>query len=114
MAGLIDDLLTHAVAEAGAMAAGDVLLSGPDGALVAGRGSAGPDDVSRSRTRACPRCTLDEAALRQVFANLVGNPSSTPVRACRRSPRGRAPGLPRGGRGRGQRLGVEEHERYLI
>ena len=73
MAALIDDLLTQAVAEAGDLEVRDVELSGPDGALVRAEALLGPDDAIEVPDEGLPAVHADEVALRQLFANLVGN-----------------------------------------
>lgn len=73
MAGLIDDLLAHAMAEAGDLVVADVELVGPAGALVQAAALLGPDDVLEVPDEGLPAVRADEVALRQLFANLVGN-----------------------------------------
>ena len=72
MAHLIDDLLAHAMAEAGDLVVSDVPLSGPDGALARAVALLGPDDVLEVPDD-LPAVHADEVAVRQLFANLVGN-----------------------------------------
>jgi len=72
MADLIDDLLAHAMAEAGDLVASDLALGGPDGALAQAAALLGPDDVLKVPD-VLPSVHADEVALRQLFANLVGN-----------------------------------------
>ncbi|MCW2736306.1 ATP-binding protein [Nocardioides sp.] len=116
MAGLIDDLLAQAVAEAGDLEVHDVELCGPDGAVVQAAALLGPDDVLEVSDDGLPSVHADEVALRQLFANLVGNA----VKYAR-------PGVPARILVRAQRLGsrvvvevedngvgVDEHERALI
>ena len=115
MAGLIDDLLAQAVAEAGELVPRDVPLGGPGGALEQAMALLGPDDVLEVPD-GLPSVNADEVALRQVLANLVGNA----VKYAR-------PGVPARVRVSAQRqgsrvvvdvedngLGVEDHERTLI
>ena len=73
MASLIDDLLAHAVAEAGDLMVADVELAGPDGALVQAAALLRPDDVLEVPDEGLPAVRGDGVALRQLFANLVGN-----------------------------------------
>ncbi|WP_175507395.1 ATP-binding protein [Nocardioides alpinus] len=73
MAGLIDDLLAQAVAEAGDLVVTDVDLAGPDGTLARTSALLGPDDVLEIPDDGLPAVRGDEVALRQLFANLVGN-----------------------------------------
>jgi signal transduction histidine kinase/integral membrane sensor domain MASE1 len=73
MAGLIDDLLAHAVAEAGDLAVADVELVGPEGALAQAVALLGPDDVLEVPDEGLPAVRGDAVALKQLFANLVGN-----------------------------------------
>jgi signal transduction histidine kinase len=72
MAELIDDLLEHALAESGEIAAKDVALAGPDGVLAQVAALLGPDDVLQVADEA-PAVHADPVALRQLFANLVDN-----------------------------------------
>ncbi|GAA1443245.1 hypothetical protein GCM10009641_59520 [Mycobacterium cookii] len=115
MAGLIDDLLAHAVAQAGDLAASDIALCGPGGALTQAAALLGPDDVLEVPD-GLPGVHADEVALRQLFANLVGNS----VKYAR-------PGVPAVVRVRAERhgarvvvevedngVGVDERERVLI
>lgn len=115
MAHLIDDLLVHAMAEAGDLVVTDVPLDGPDGALTRASALLGPDDVLEVPD-GLPAVHADEVALRQLFANLVGNA----VKYAR-------PGVPARVRVTAQRhgarvvvevedngVGVEERERVLI
>ena len=73
MSGLIDDLLTQAVADEGAIEARDLSLSGPEGALVRAEALLGPDDAIVVPDEGLPVVHADEASVRQLFANLVGN-----------------------------------------
>lgn len=116
MADLIDDLLAHAVAEAGDLVARDVPLSGRDGAPLAAAASLlGPDDVLEVPD-GLPRVHADEVAVGQLFANLVGNavkygrpgvPARVTVRAQRQGSRVVIDVEDNG-------VGVAEHERTLI
>lgn len=72
MADLIDDLLEHALAESGDLAARDVPLGGPDGVLAQVGALLGPDDLLEVLDGA-PSVHADPIALRQLFGNLVGN-----------------------------------------
>jgi signal transduction histidine kinase len=114
MAELIDDLLAHAVAEAGDLMARDVRL-GADGALARAATLLGPDDVLEV-PEGLPRVHADEVVLGQLFANLVDNA----VKYAR-------PGVPARIRVTAQRqgsrvvvdvadngVGVDERERVLI
>lgn len=116
LADLIDDLLTHALAEAGDLVARDVPLSGADGALTQAAVLLGPDDVLEVPDGGLPPVRADEVAVRQLFANLVDNA----VKYAR-------PGVPARVRVTAQRrgarvvidvedngVGVDERERALI
>ncbi len=116
MAGVIDDLLTQAVAEAGGIDVRDVPLDGPDGALVRASTLLGPDDVIEVPDEGLPLVHADEASLRQLFANLVGNsvkyarpgvPALVQVRAERAGSRVVVEVEDNG-------VGVDEHQRDLI
>ncbi|CAM3660926.1 ATP-binding protein [Nocardioides zeicaulis] len=72
MAGMIDDLLTHALAEAGDLAPQTVELSGPAGVLAQAGDLLGPDD-ELVVPEDLPAVHADPVAVRQLFANLVGN-----------------------------------------
>lgn len=72
MADLIDDLLEHALAESGDLAARDVALAGPDGVLAQVGALLGPDDVLEVQGDP-PAVHADPVAVRQLFGNLVGN-----------------------------------------
>lgn len=115
MADLIDDLLAHAVAEAGDLVVRDVALSGGDGVLAPAQALLGPEDVLEVPD-GLPLVHADEIAMKQLFANLVGNA----VKYAR-------PGVPARVRVSAQRqgsrvivdvedngVGVEDHERALI
>lgn len=115
MAELIDDLLTHALAEAGDLVPEDVQLTGADGVLTMAGELLGPDDVLQV-TGSLPAVHADRLAVRQLFANLVDNA----VKYSR-------PGVPARigvtARRQGSRVvievedngvGVDEHERTLI
>lgn len=115
MADLIDDLLAHAVAEAGDLAARDIALSGPGGVLSGAVAVLGPDDVLEVPD-GLPRVHADEVAVGQLFANLVGNavkyarpgvPARITVRAQRHGSRVVVDVEDNG-------VGVAEHERTLI
>ena len=73
MAGLISDLLAQAVAEAGDLVAEDVALTGNHGALVQAAALLRPEDVLEVPADGLPRVHADRIAVRQLFANLVGN-----------------------------------------
>ncbi len=73
MAGLINDLLAQAVAEGGDLVVDDVALSGADGALQQAAALLGPNDALDVPDEGLPRVHADRIALRQLFANLVGN-----------------------------------------
>ena len=116
MADLIDDLLAHAMAQAGDLVARDVALTGEGGALVKAATLLGPHDVLEVSDAGLPAVHGDELALTQLFANLVGNA----VKYAR-------PGVPAqlrvSAQLRGSRVvievedngvGVAEHERTLI
>lgn len=115
MADLIDDLLAHAMAEAGDLVASDLALGGADGALAQAVALLGPDDVLEVPD-GLPSVHADEVALRQLFANLVGNavkyarpgvPAVVRVRAERHGPRVIVEVEDNG-------VGVDERERVLI
>ena len=115
MADLINDLLAHAMAEAGDLVASDLALSGPNGALAQAVALLGPDDVIEVPD-GLPSVHADEVALRQLFANLVGNavkyarpgvPAVVRVRAERHGPRVIVEVEDNG-------VGVDERERVLI
>jgi signal transduction histidine kinase/integral membrane sensor domain MASE1 len=115
MAHLIDDLLVHAMAEAGDLVATDVVLGGPDGALTRAATLLGPDDVLEVPDD-LPAVHADEVAVRQLFANLVGNavkyarpgvPARVRVSAERHGPRVVVEVEDNG-------VGVDERERVLI
>ena len=115
MATLIDDLLVHAMAEAGDLVVTDVPLGGPDGAATRASALLGPDDVLEVPDR-LPAVRADEVALRQLFANLVGNavkyarpgvPAHIRVTAHRQGPRVVVEVEDNG-------VGVDERERDLI
>ena len=116
MAALIDDLLAQAVAEAGGIDVRDVPLSGPGGALVRADALLGPDDAIEVADEGLPVVHADEASLRQLFANLVGNsvkyarpgvPALIRVRAVRVGSRVVVEVEDNG-------VGVDEHQRDLI
>lgn len=115
MARLIDDLLAHALAEAGDLAPEDIALTGADGVLTLAGDLLGPDDVLKV-AGTLPGVHADRLAVRQLFANLVDNA----VKYVR-------PGVParievvghrQGGRVvieiRDNGVGVDEHERTAI
>lgn len=116
MAGLIDDLLAHAVAEAGDMVVDDIALSGPGGALTQAAALLRPEDVLEVPEDGLPSVHADEVALRQLLANLVGNavkysrpgePAHVRVRAQRQGSRVVIEVEDNG-------IGVDESERALI
>lgn len=72
MADMIDDLLTHALAEAGDLMPEDVALSGPQGVLAQAGDLLGPDDEVVVPDD-LPAVHADPVAVRQLFANLIGN-----------------------------------------
>lgn len=72
MGELIGDLLEHALAESGELAAREVPLDGPDGVLDQVSGLLGPHDVLRAGPD-LPSVRADPVALRQLFGNLIGN-----------------------------------------
>jgi signal transduction histidine kinase/integral membrane sensor domain MASE1 len=72
MGELIGDLLEHALAESGELAAREVPISGPDGVLEQVSGMLGPDDVLKADPD-LPSVRADPVALRQLFGNLIGN-----------------------------------------
>ena len=95
MGDLIGDLLEHALAESGELAAREVPLTGPDGVLDQVSGLLGPDDVLTADPD-LPSVRADPVALRQLFGNLVGNavkyarpgePATIAVRARRKGSR---------------------------
>ena len=115
MADLIDDLLAHAMAEAGELEARDIPLTGAGGALSGAAALLGPDDVLEVPD-GLPRVHADEVAMGQLFANLVGNavkyarpgvPAKITVRAQRQGSRVAVDVEDNG-------VGVAEHERVLI
>lgn len=73
MSALIDDLLDHAVAEAGDIEVRDVPLAGPDGPLGRAAFLLRPHDEIIVPDEGLPAVRADEVFLRQLFANLVGN-----------------------------------------
>lgn len=116
LADLIDDLLAHALAEAGDLVARDVPLSGADGALTQAAVLLGPDDVLEVPDGGLPQVRADEVAVRQLFANLVDNalkyarpdvPARVRVTAQRRGARVVIDVEDNG-------VGVDERERALI
>ncbi|WP_374454554.1 ATP-binding protein [Nocardioides sp.] len=115
MAQLIDDLLAHALAEAGDLVAEDVPLTGADGVLTLAGELLGPDDVLEVPGR-LPAVRADRLAVRQLFANLVDNavkyarpgvPARIAVTAHRQGSRVVIDIRDNG-------VGVDEHERTLI
>lgn len=115
MADLIGDLLEHALAESGDLAAREVPLVGPDGVLERVSGLLGPDDVLRADPD-LPAVHADPLAVRQLFGNLVGNavkyarpgePATVTVRARRQGSRVVVEVEDHG-------VGVEDSERALI
>ena len=115
MADLIDDLLAHAMAEAGDLVARDVPLSGEGGVLSHAAALLGPDDVLEVPD-GLPFVHADEVAVGQLFANLVGNavkyarpgvPARVTVRAQRQGSRVVVDVEDNG-------VGVPEHERTVI
>ena len=115
MGELIGDLLEHALAESGELAAREVPLAGPDGVLDQVSGLLGPDDVLIADPD-LPSVRADPVALRQLFGNLVGNavkyarpgePATIAVRARRKGSRVVVEIEDRG-------VGVEDSERSLI
>src|SRR6478736_6009738 len=115
MGELIGDLLEHALAESGELAAREVPLTGPDGVLDQVSGLLGPDDVLTADLD-LPSVRADPVALRQLFGNLVGNavkyarpgePATIAVRARRKGSRVVVEIEDRG-------VGVEDSERSLI
>lgn len=116
MAGLIDDLLDQAVAEAGRIEVSDVDLAGPDSALARAAALLGPDDELLLPDEGLPAVRADEVQLRQLFANLVGNsvkyarpgePARIRVSARRVGPRVVVEVRDNG-------IGVDENQRALI
>ncbi len=85
MAGLIDDLLAHAVAEAGDLVPTDVRLTVADGALRQSTALLRPEDVLVLPEEPLPLVHADEVAVRQLFANLVGNAVKYARPGCRPS-----------------------------
>lgn len=115
MADLIDDLLAHALAEAGDLAARDIPLSGQGGVVAGAVAVLGPDDLLEVPD-GLPRVHADAVAVGQLFANLVGNavkyarpgvPARVTVRAQRQGSRVVVDVEDNG-------VGVAEHERTLI
>ena len=115
MGELIGDLLEHALAESGELAAREVPLDGPDGVLDQVSGLLGPDDVLTAAPD-LPPVRADPVALRQLFGNLVGNavkyarpgePATIAVRARRKGSRVVVEIEDSG-------VGVEDSERSLI
>lgn len=72
MADMIDDLLAHALAEAGDLVPVDVPLAGADGLLAHAGDLLGPDDELVIGSD-LPAVHADPVAVRQLFANLIGN-----------------------------------------
>jgi len=116
MADLIDDLLAHAMAEAGELEARDIPLTGVGGALTQAAVLLGPDDVLEVPEGGLPHVHADEVAMGQLFANLVGNavkyarpgvPARVKVTAQRQGSRVVVDVEDNG-------VGVAEHERALI
>ncbi|CUR62371.1 putative multi-sensor signal transduction histidine kinase [metagenome] len=115
MAQLIDDLLAHALAEAGDLAPEDIPLTGHDGVLTLAGHLLGPDDVLEAPAT-LPAVHADRLAVRQLFANLVDNavkyarpgvPARISVSAHRQGSRVVVEIQDNG-------VGVGEHERTLI
>lgn len=115
MAELIDDLLAHALAEAGDLVPEEVPLTGADGVLTMAGELLGPDDVLEV-TGSLPAVHADRLAVRQLFANLVDNavkysrpgvPARIEVTAHRQGSRVVIEMTDNG-------VGVDEHERILI
>ncbi|HEX5918625.1 MAG TPA: ATP-binding protein [Nocardioides sp.] len=115
MGDLIGDLLEHALAESGDLAAREVPLAGPDGVLEQVSGLLGPHDVLRA-DHDLPAVHADPLAVRQLFGNLVGNavkyarpgePATITVRARRQGARVVVEVEDHG-------VGVEDSERALI
>ena len=73
MADLVDDLLAHALAEAGDLVAVDVPLGGEGGVVTHAAAVLGPDDALEVPDSGLPHVHGDEVALKQLFVNLVGN-----------------------------------------
>ena len=116
MADLINDLLAQAVAEAGDLDLDEVDLGGPDGPLDRARALLRPDDEIDAPEEGLISAYADEVALRQLFANLVGNavkyarpgvPARITVRAQREGARVVVEVEDNG-------VGVSEHQRDLI
>lgn len=115
MAELIGDLLEHALAESGEIAAREVPIVGPGGVLDQVSGLLGPDDVLEAAPD-LPPVRADPVAARQLFANLIGNavkyakpgePATIAVRARRQGSRVVVEIEDQG-------VGVEDSERALI
>lgn len=115
MGELIGDLLEHALAEAGEIAAREVPIVGPGGVLGQVSGLLGPDDVLEAAPD-LPSVRADPVAVRQLVGNLIGNavkyakpgePAMITVRARRQGSRVVVEIEDQG-------VGVEDSERALI
>jgi signal transduction histidine kinase/integral membrane sensor domain MASE1 len=115
MGELIGDLLEHALAESGEIAAREVPIAGPGGVLDQVSGLLGPDDVLEASPD-LPSVRADPVAVRQLFGNLIGNavkyakpgePATITVRAKRQGSRVVVEIEDQG-------VGVEDSERALI
>ena len=115
MGELIRDLLEHALAESGEIAAREVPIVGPGGVLDQVSGLLGPDDVLEAAPD-LPPVRADPVAVRQLFGNLIGNavkyakpgePATIAVRARRQGSRVVVEIEDQG-------VGVEDSERALI
>ncbi|WP_210439661.1 ATP-binding protein [Nocardioides xinjiangensis] len=115
MGELIGDLLAHALAESGELAAQDVPLCGEDGVLTQAADLLGPDDVLDVPDD-LPAVHADPVAVRQLFGNLVdnavkyavpGQPARIRVRAHRQGSRVVVEVQDDG-------VGVEDEERALV
>ncbi|WP_299929239.1 ATP-binding protein [uncultured Nocardioides sp.] len=115
MGELIGDLLEHALAESGEIAAREVSITGSGGVLDQVSGLLGPEDVLEADPD-LPSVRADPVAVRQLFGNLIGNavkyarpgePATITVRARRQGSRVVVEVEDHG-------VGVDDSERALI
>ncbi len=115
MGELIGDLLEHALAESGEIAAREVPIVGPDGVLAQVSGLLGPDDVLEVDTD-LPSVRADPVAARQLFGNRIGHAVqyAKPGEPARITVRARRHGSRVVVEVEDQGVGVEDSERALI